>query len=311
MEMNINKKYMILEIAKSNTKDNRPFIRVVLIDKDGSQIHGIMFDSNKLKFDPQKGDVVLINGAIQSYNGQFQVKINNMDKMLAEEAVDFLPKGDFDENTLYDEFISFVDAKLNDKFIKSLFEQFKQDNDTVSKFKKMPAAKNVHHAYIGGLLEHTFSVVRLAAIMGDYYKVNKDLLIAGAIFHDIGKIFELDISKGFDYTDSGKLIGHLLLGIELVNSYCKNIPDFPDLYKYLLNHMIASHHGLLEYGSPKKPKTLEAIILHHIDDMDAKINTFRSIFIKDNIVGGGWSNYDRLLERQLFNHNIMMEDFDE
>lgn len=310
--MNINKKFMILEISKSNTKDNRPYIRVALIDKEGTQIQGIMFDSNKLKFDPQKGDVVLVNGSVQSYNGQFQVKINNMEKMAEEESVDFLPKGDFDENLLYEEFVQFVDNNLSDKYIRSLFEQFKNDRDVVAKFKKMPAAKNVHHAYIGGLLEHTFSVVKLAVMMAKYYKVNRDLLIAGAIFHDIGKIFELDISKGFDYTDSGKLIGHLLLGIELVNNYCRNIPNFPDTYRHIINHMVASHHGLLEYGSPKKPKTLEAIILHHIDDMDAKVNTFRSIFIKDNIVDGGWSNYDRLLERQLYNHNILYpEDLDE
>ncbi len=311
MEMNLNKKYMILEISKSNTKDNRPYIRVSLIDKEGLQIQGIMFDSNKLKFDPQKGDVVLVNGSIQSYNGQFQVKINNMEKMPEEESADFLPKGDFDENQLYEEFVQYVNSNLSDKYIKSLFEQFKNDKEVVAKFKKMPAAKNVHHAYIGGLLEHTYSVVKLGVMMAKYYKVNRDLLVAGAIFHDIGKIFELDISKGFDYTDSGKLIGHLLLGIELVNNYCRNIPDFPDNYRHIINHMIASHHGLLEYGSPKKPKTLEAIILHHIDDMDAKVNTFRSIFIKDNIVDGGWSNYDRLLERQLYNHNIILEELDE
>ncbi|MGB9731714.1 MULTISPECIES: 3'-5' exoribonuclease YhaM family protein [Calditerrivibrio] len=310
MDMNLNKKYMIMEIAKSNTKDNRPFIKVVLIDKDGVQIQGIMFDSNKLKFDPQKGDVVDVSGTIQSYNGQFQIKINNMSKMPEEESKDFLPKGDFDENQLYDEFVSFVESNLQDRFIKALFREFKNDQDVTTKFKKMPAAKNVHHAYIGGLLEHTYSVVRLAVIMSNYYKVNRDLLMAGAIFHDIGKVFELDISKGFEYTDSGKLIGHLLLGIELVNSYCAKIDNFPELYRHVINHMIASHHGLLEYGSPKKPKTLEAIILHHIDDMDAKVNTFKSIFIKDNITAGGWSNYDRLLERQIFNHNIMMEDSD-
>ncbi|MCX8084148.1 MAG: HD domain-containing protein [Calditerrivibrio sp.] len=311
MEMNINKKYLILEISKSTTKDNRPYFRTVFIDKEGSQMHGIMFDSNKLKFEPEKGDVVYVQGSIQSYNGQFQIKISNMEKLPSEEAADFLPKGNFDENLLFDEFVSYVDHHLKDKFIKELFSQFKSDKEIIQKFKKIPAAKNVHHAYIGGLLEHTFSVVKLAVMMAKFYKVNRDLLIAGAIFHDIGKVFELDISKGFDYTDSGKLIGHLLLGIELVNNYCLKIKDFPDNYRYLINHMVASHHGMLEYGSPKKPKTLEAIILHHIDDMDAKVNTFRSIFIKDSVADGGWSNYDRLLERQLYNHNIVSEDIDE
>lgn len=304
------KKYMIFEISKSNTKDNRPYLKMTLLDKDGTQLQGIMFDSNKLKFEPEKGDVVNVSGSVQSYNGQFQIKITNMEKMPSEDAAEFLPRGNFDENELFSEFALFVKNNLKDKHILNLFSRFVSDTYTIDRFKKMPAAKNVHHAYIGGLLEHTFSVVRLAVIMGDYYKglVNRDLLIAGAIFHDIGKIFELDISKGFDYTDSGKLIGHLLLGIELVNNYCRDIVNFPDEYRNLVNHMIASHHGLLEFGSPKKPKTVEALILHHIDDMDAKLNTFKSIFIKDGVLGGGWSNYDRLLERQLYNHNIQEEE---
>lgn len=309
MEMNLTKKYMILEISKSNTKDNRPYIRMNLIDVDGAQFQGIMFDSNKLKFEPEKGDIVNVFGTIQSYNGQFQIKITNMEKVDADPS-EFLPKGDFDENILFEDFINFVNGNLKDKYLKKLFDCFVADKTVIDKFKKMPAAKNVHHAYIGGLLEHTFSVVKLAVKMSKFYGdiVNKDLLIIGSIFHDIGKVFELDISKGFDYTDSGKLIGHLLLGIELVNNYCKSIENFPDEYRHLINHMVASHHGYLEFGSPKKPKTIEAIILHHIDDMDAKINTFRSVFIRDGVIDGGWTGYDRLLERQLFNHNIKMEE---
>lgn len=310
MDLNLTKKYMIFEISKSTTKDNRPFIKMVLLDKEGNHFQGIMFDSNKLKFEPEKGDVVNVTGIVQSYNGQFQIKISNMEKIPSDEAADFLPKGDFDENEMFSQFVDFILKHIKNRYIKALFTMFINDKDSIEKFKKMPAAKNVHHAYIGGLLEHTFSVVRLAVNMAEYYKtiVNKDLLIIGAVFHDMGKICELDISKGFDYTDSGKLEGHLLLGIEMVNRYCYNIEGFPDEYRHLINHMIASHHGLLEFGSPKKPKTIEALILHHIDDMDAKVNTFKTTFIKDGVVSGGWTNYDRLLERQLYNHNILEED---
>ena len=170
-------------------------------------------------------------------------------------------------------------------------------------FKIAPAAKSVHHAYISGLLEHTLSVVKLAVNIWDHYSdlVNKDILIVGSLFHDVGKIFELDIYKCFEYTDAGKLLGHIIIGIELINRYISRINDFPVELKDLIVHMIASHHGHLEFGSPEMPKTNEALILHYIDDMDSKINSFKSIFEKEGI-STGWSSYDKLLGRQILKH---------
>jgi 3'-5' exoribonuclease len=304
MNLNISaEKYMIFEINKNVTKDNRPYLRVVLTDKEGGQHNGIMFDSNKLEFDPEKGDVVAVDAVVQNYNGQLQLKISNMKKLENESRIDFLPKTKYNIQDMVTEIKTILDSEIKDSNIKKLVNLFFGDSKTLKLFKYMPAAKNIHHAYVGGLLEHTLSVVKLAVKMADYYSayVNKDLLLVGALFHDVGKIFELNAEKGFDYTDQGKLIGHLLLGIELVNGYISEIEQFPSEYKYIIGHMIASHHGLLEFGSPKKPKTVEALILHFIDDMDAKINTFNTIFGKEDI-DSGWSSYDRLLERQLYKH---------
>jgi 3'-5' exoribonuclease len=180
---------------------------------------------------------------------------------------------------------------------------FFSDDQIINKFKKLPAGKSVHHAYINGLLEHTLSVMKLVDKIKENYsdKVDEELLILGALFHDIGKIFELDIIKGFDYTDSGKLMGHLILGVNLIEKYVERIKNFDQQKKIILQHMILSHHGLLEFGAVKKPKTIEALILYHADDLDSKINTFESIFEKEEIENG-WSSYDRLLERQIFKH---------
>ncbi|MGA1862650.1 HD domain-containing protein [Deferribacter thermophilus] len=297
-------KFLIFEINKSVTKDNRPYIKVILMDKEGNTYNGIMFDSNKLKFDPVKGNVVEVEANIQQYNGQPQFKITNMALVEGENRFDFFPKTENDVDNMFNEIKSLMYENIKNEYLLKLLNLFFNDNEIVDKFKVVPAAKNVHHAYIGGLLEHTLSVVKLAIIIAEYYSkdVDKELLLIGALFHDIGKLFELSVDESFDYTEEGKLLGHLLLGIELINNYANRIQGFPKRLKNLINHMIASHHGILEYGSPKRPKTKEALLLHYIDDMDAKLNTFKSLFDKENIEEG-WTSYDRLLERQLFNHN--------
>lgn len=302
MELSLNKKFMIFEIVKSLTKDGKPYIRASLLDSDGGQTNGIMFDSNKLDFQPEKGDIVNVVGNLQNYNGQTQLKIDNMIKGSSEDMLEFLPKSKNNPDDMLKELKTILDD-IRCPYIKKLVGHFFSDEKALQMFKYHPAAKNVHHAYVSGLLEHTLSVTRLAALMSSYYNeiVDRDLLLAGALFHDIGKLFELDMQKGFDYTDSGKLLGHLLMGIELVNGYISKIDAFPVVKKNLVLHLIASHHGITDFGAIKKPKTYEAIILHHIDDLDAKMNNISSIFAKENI-NSGWSSYDRLLERQLFRH---------
>lgn len=304
MDLVINgKNYMIFDLSKNMTRDNRPYIRSIVIDKEGTQYQGIMFDSNKLDFEPEKGDVVSVTGSIQNYNGQLQLKISNMQKVEGDDYYDFLPKSKFDESVMFSELKSVLYENIKDDFYIQLLNKFFNDNEIIKKFKKMPAAKKVHHAYICGLLEHTLGVVNLVADMSKSYKdvVDLDLLLLGALFHDIGKVVELDVAKGFDYTMPGKLMGHMILGIEIVKKYMDSIPNFPLEKKYILQHLIASHHGITDFGAIKKPKIIEALILHHGDDLDAKINTFNSIFAKEDI-DEGWSSYDRLLERQIYKH---------
>jgi len=294
---------MITDLIKSRTKDGKPYLRAIMCDKEGNRRHGIMFDTDKLDFDPENGYIVEAIGVIQQYAGQDQLKINHMKIIEDADPADFLPKKGLDEEALFAEMTEILLENVNDTHLVKLVEAFLDDEDTVRLFKKMPAAKSVHHAYLSGLLEHTLSIMKMAVMMADCHKevVNKEHLVLGALFHDIGKTKELAARTGLEYTDSGKLLGHLILGVEIMNTYIATIDGFPDEAKMLLNHLILSHHGLLEYGSPKKPKTPEAFILHHLDDLDAKLNTFSSIFEREGIEKG-WSGYDRLLERQLFKH---------
>lgn len=310
MDLGITKKYMIFTIAINTTKDNRPFIRMVLTDTEGGSINAIMFDSNKLSFEPAKGQVVEVTGTLQQYNGSTQLKVSNMVLLENEDSSDFLPKSDKDAKAMEEELQNILKKHIKSSYFKSLCNAFYSDEVAYNLFVKCAAAKTVHHAYIHGLLEHTLSMVKLSAIVCDFYGkniVNKELTIMGALFHDIGKIYEIDLNDSFEYTDEGKLLGHLLLGINMIEKYISEIPDFPKNAHDLLIHLIASHHGLLEFGSPKRPKTKEAFILHYVDNIDARINSFNMAFERENVEEGSWSQYDRILERQFYNHNLIPE----
>lgn len=311
MDLGIKKKYMIFSIVTNTTKDNRPFIRMTLTDTDGASMNAIMFDSNKLSFTPERSQVVEVTGALQQYNGVTQLKVSDMVLLEGEDANEFLPKSDKDAKAMEEELKAVLQKHIKSSYFKSLCNAFYADKEVYNIFVKSPAAKSVHHAYINGLLEHTLSMVKLSALICDFYGkdvCNKELTIMGALFHDIGKTKEIDLENSFEYTDEGKLLGHLIMGMNMVDKYIASIPDFPKKARDLLLHLIASHHGLLEFGSPKRPKTKEAFILHYVDNIDAKINAFNNAFEKENVVEGGWSQYDRILERQFYNHGLIPEE---
>jgi 3'-5' exoribonuclease len=272
---------------------------MVLSDEE-KLINGIMFDTSKVAFEPAKGDIVEIQALLQSYNNHPQLKIMEMEFISAEGSMAFLPKSKNDPAQMADELKRLLQKNVTDEWFAGAVEKFFDDSESFEKFCIVPAAKSVHHAYIHGLLEHTLGVVRLGIETVKLYPyLNKSLVLAGALFHDIGKALELDISAGFEYTCEGRLLGHLMQGYTLVEGYINSIDGFPVSLRQQLLHLIISHHGSLEFGSPQVPKTSEALLLHFIDDMDAKLNAFRIVLDKDGVEPGGWSSYDRLLERQV------------
>jgi 3'-5' exoribonuclease len=194
-----------------------------------------------------------------------------------------------------------VVATLTDRYLSQLMKAFLADSDFMSGYRVAPAAKGMHHVYLGGLLEHSLAVAKLVdTITPLYAPLNRDLLIVGALLHDIGKVREMVYLRSFDYTDEGKLIGHITIGVEMIQEKIIAIPGFPPETSILLKHMMLSHHGQYEYGSPKRPKTIEATILNYLDDLDAKINGIRTHIGKEPESQSRWSSYHKLYDRYFY-----------
>jgi 3'-5' exoribonuclease len=212
---------------------------------------------------------------------------------------DFLPEAQRCIDEMCRELAGVV-ASLKDRHLARLLASFFDDETFLAQYRVAPAAKGMHHVYLGGLLEHSLSVVRLVDVILPLYQgLNRDLLVTGALLHDVGKVREMSYLRSFDYTDEGKLIGHITIGVEMIHDKVSQIPDFPPELAMLLKHMILSHHGQYEYGSPKRPKTVEATVLNYLDDLDSKINGIRSHIAKEP-EGTRWTSYHRLYDRYFY-----------
>jgi len=301
MDLSLKKNYMVFDLIKANTKDGRPYLKMVLADDSGTLFNSIMFDSNKLNFEPQKGNMVSVSAVLQQHNNQSQLKINEMYLIASGGMEAFLPKSKYNPKEMAEELRSLLQKHITSSYFQTLLQIFYDDEKSWEMFQLVPAAKSMHHAYLHGLLEHTLATVRLAIQIAPLYPyVNKELLIIGALFHDLGKVREQGIAAGFEYSDDGRLHGHIMIGYLMVNDYMNRAEIFPETTMQQLLHMLASHHGTLEFGSPVVPKTAEAMLLNFVDDMDAKLNAVNTTLEKENIHPGEWSNYNRLLERQLY-----------
>jgi 3'-5' exoribonuclease len=187
---------------------------------------------------------------------------------------------------------------IRNPHLRGLLESFLTDEEFLKKFQTAPAAKAMHHVYIGGLLEHTLSVLRLIRLVApQYHAIDPDLILAGGFLHDVGKVDELAYERAFDYTDMGRLLGHITLTVEMIDKKIQLLPDFPESLALLLKHLILSHHGEYVFGSPKRPKTLEALLLHHLDDLDAKMNGFIAWIDKEKGSPSRWTSYHKLFDR--------------
>jgi 3'-5' exoribonuclease len=220
------------------------------------------------------------------------------------ELADYLPVATRSTDELVAELRARVDS-LADPHLRGLLEAFLADAAFLQRYATAPAAKTMHHVYLGGLLEHSLAVADLADDVSRRYSgIQRDLLVVGALLHDIGKVAELCYERSFDYTDEGKLIGHIVMGVEMVEEKVRQLPDFPRSLATLVKHLLLSHHGQYEFGSPKRPKTLEAVILNFLDDLDSKINGVRTHIERDPDNGSGWTSYHRLYDRYFFKETL-------
>jgi 3'-5' exoribonuclease len=284
-------------------KDSRgvPYLSLKLVDRTGS-VDARMWGKLPEEF---LGEVpapayVAVEGHTHEYRGTLQVKLERL-RLLRPEDVseeDFLPATELDRRALAAE-LEDAGHQLENEYLRALFEAMVSDEDFWNAFCEAPAAKTMHHARLGGLLEHSVNCMRIARQLAELYPVDRDLLVFGAIFHDVGKVRELSWDKGgFAYTTQGRLLGHVVLGERLVSSYVATLPDFPEELKLRLSHVLISHQGETEYGSPERPKTLEALLVHLIDNLDARAAMY--VETTTNVSPGGWSHYENPLRRALY-----------
>ena len=283
------------------TKNNKSYLAFELVDKSGEIVGRIWDNAEKMSELFKDNDFVRVIGTVESFQNVLQMNIKQV-QIVAQDKIDigeFLPKTTKDVNLMFDQIVSIIDGMQN-MWLKNLLHAIFKVEEYRELFKKAPASVKMHNYYIGGLLEHTLSVASMCMEIDKYYKnINKDLLLTGAILHDIGKIYEYEYSRAFDYTDRGRLIGHIVIGTQMVKSKIAEIPQFPAELEMLLEHVLLSHHGQYEWGSPKKPKVLEAVILHYLDDMDAKISGFQEMVEKSQEPDKKWTSRSFMFDNKM------------
>ena len=282
----------------ATAKNGKEYENVILQDKTGT-IDAKIWDPNSSGIgDFEVMDYVFITGDVTNFQGTLQMNIKRARK--AEEGdykpEDYVPVSEFNVEEMYKELMHLMEQVENPYLRKLIDMYFVENEDVVKAFKEHSAAKTVHHGFVGGLLEHTLGVVRLCSFyIKQYPFLNKDLLLTAALFHDIGKLKEISSFPENDYTDDGQLLGHIVMGSELVGYGCRRIKGFPRKLISELQHCILAHHGELEYGSPKKPALPEAVALNHADNTDAKMETIREL-LRSNAGKNEWLGYNKLLE---------------
>ncbi|MFZ1938887.1 MAG: HD domain-containing protein [Terracidiphilus sp.] len=300
--------FLVLARQQRTTKQNKPYLSLTLGDKT-DRIEGRVWELNdpRIAKDFDRGNIVKVRGSVSRYGEQPQVKIDQLRKALAGEAdkMDMLPATTRDVGELWMQLEATV-GSIGNPDLKRLLNALLADAELARAYREAPAARQLHHAWLGGLLEHVISLLGLADRVAAHYPLlDRDLLLTGVILHDIGKIRELEWDTGFDYTIEGILLGHIQMGVELVEKTIAGLPGFPDRLRTLVVHMILSHHGKLEFGSPKLPMIPEALALSFVDDLDAKMQAVMSEFEKsvregkapDELTGKVWA----LDQRQLLN----------
>ncbi len=284
-------------------KTGEPYLALTLGDRSG-QLEAKMWDNVEEVLDAfEQDDFLKIKGLINKYKQRFQLTIHKLRKLGESEIefADYLPKTTKDIEGLWQTLADFV-ATFQNPQLKALVQVFMADPEIAAAYRNAPAAKTLHHAYIGGLLDHVVSLFRSCDLMcQNYPQINRDLLLTGAFFHDIGKIHELTFRRSFSYTTKGQLLGHMIIELEMVQAKLALIPDFPDELKTMVEHLIISHHGEYQFGSPKLPMFPEALVLHYLDDLDSKMEAMRAQFAREAAVDGPWTSYNASLGRPLLN----------
>ena len=298
----INDFFLVSEKNSAFSQKGAPYLNLRLRDKTG-EVDGKVWDNvQELEKVFKKGDIVHIQSRALSYKNAIQLSLIGVRQAVETEIepMDYFPATKGNISNMFADLMAYKD-QVSDGLLRKLLDAFFDDETTRELFKRAPAAKGFHHNYLGGLLEHTLSVTRLLdGVAAHYPRLNRDLILTGGILHDIGKIHEFTYDRLVDYTNEGRLIGHIVMGVEMVDAKIATIEAFPVQLAMELRHIILSHHGVLEFGSPKRPKTIEAQVVHQMDDLDAKVNAFQETIKDAGDNDSEWTPFHRLLERFIY-----------
>jgi len=290
--------YLCKQKQSLKSRNGKTYLSLKLQDKTGV-IDAKVWDLNNDVQNFEENDFIRVEGVVLLYQNELQVKVNKIRKSMEGEyePSDYIPRTEKDISVMTGQLNDYIGSVKN-KYIKELLTNILNKNkQTAQAFASHSAAKTLHHGYMGGLMEHSLTVAEICMFLcGVYKNIDRDILLAGALLHDIGKIFELSPFPDNSYTDTGQLLGHVYLGAELVAQEALMITNFPAALETLLKHCIVSHHGEYEFGSPKRPKIIEAFILFCADSMDAKVKTFESVLGAEN-AQANWAGYNKTFDR--------------
>jgi 3'-5' exoribonuclease len=282
-------------------KSGEPYLSLTLADRTG-ELDAKMWDNAQEVLDVfERDNFVRVKGLLQVFQNHPQLTVHKIQPVPDSEidAADYFPASARDRDEMFLELRSWIAAMTN-PHLKALLEAIFADEAIALAYRTAPAAKSVHHAWLGGLIEHVLSLCHLAKFAAAHYRdIDFDLLIAGVILHDLGKIRELNYTRSFSYSTEGQLLGHIVIGLQIIDEKVRLIPGFPPALLDLLRHMIISHHGELEFGSPKTPLFSEAMLLHQLDTLDSKMECMRSLVERDRTVAGVWTSYSSPLDRSV------------
>jgi 3'-5' exoribonuclease len=292
--------YLCKSKATAMTKNGKEYESVVLQDRTGS-LDGKIWDPGSMGIGEYEAlDYVEVSGSVISYNGALQLKIDRLRRAGEGEydPADYMRVSPYSIDEMFAQLTGYIKT-IDNVYVRKLLESFfVEDAQFIADFKKHSAAKSIHHGYLGGLLEHSLSVTRLCDYLASSYPLlNRDLLVACAMLHDVGKVAELSDFPQNDYTDEGNLLGHIVMGSEMVGERIRAIEGFPRHIELEIKHCILSHHGELEFGSPKKPELAEALALSMADNLDAKLQTMKELF--DAKAEVEWLGYNKLFESNI------------
>jgi 3'-5' exoribonuclease len=302
--------FLVLSKEIRHKKTGEPYLALHLADRTG-ELEAKMWDNvADVMHTFERDDFVKAKGLVELYQRRLQFTIHKLRRLEDHEIdpADYFPCSERDPDEMFRELQGIIGG-LQNRNLRTLLESIFADAQLRDLYKLAPAAKSIHHACRGGLIEHVLSLCTLARMTAAHYQnIDVDLLIAGVILHDVGKVEELSYQRSFQYSAEGQLLGHIVLGLRLVGAKIDRLPDFPPKLRALLEHMIISHHGELEFGSPKVPIFAEALLLHHLDNMDSKMDALRSALKRDPQLDSEFTGWVAPLERILLKKQKYMED---